>query len=418
MVSKDECTFDNEVMKWFIGVMVVLCGASLAYFMSDAGFSGMFAKQPSEGAKATVRLADGCSREVTHVIDTFGREGRCLAVLDAKCVRGDEGGSGYRILFSSDISPEEADRFIARAYGLCLRREASPFSLSFDMLDCPRWADACKAYIERSLAEQGLAVAYDSGVYERERPLVTRYLRDVLDSQQQPSAALTSVKLWDFYLDERPSGERGRNILGEVSMSVSPGKLPQPLLAEKPALPPGDHWTPLHLAAECGDEAELAALLSAGADPNARDARGDTPLHLAARCGDRDLMRLLTTGGADGLLKNKDGQSAEELLQELLKLRQARRGWLEVKGMVTIPDACSLSSVTVYREAGQLQVKEFSDGQALTPEQFRARLTRMQSHGGEWVILFRLQDASLMAELEPWLSVCDALGVRSRCTEE
>ena len=165
MVSKDECTFDNEVMKWFIGVMVVLCGASRAYFMSDAGFSGMFAKQPSEGAKATVRLADGCCREVTRLIDTFGREGRCLAVLDAKCVRGDEGGSGYRILFSSDISPEEADRFIARAYGLCLRREASPFTLSFDMLDCPRRAGACKAYIERSLAEQGLAVAYGSGGY-------------------------------------------------------------------------------------------------------------------------------------------------------------------------------------------------------------------------------------------------------------
>lgn len=612
MVSKDECTFDNEVMKWFIGVMVVLCGASLAYFMSDAGFSGMFAKQQTEGAKATVRLADGCSREVTHVIDTFGREGRCLAVLDAKCVRGDEGGSGYRILFSSDISPEEADRFIARAYGLCLRREASPFTLSFDLLDCPRWADACKAYIERSLAEQGLAVAYDSGVYERERPLVTRYLRDVLGSRQQPSAALTSVKLWDFYLDERPSGERGRNILGEVSMSVSPGKLPQPLLSEKPALPPGDHWTPLHLAAECGDEAELAALLSAGADPNARsrtgitppelaalnghehclralltagavadaraaqraaleghadclrallerlpeeagarrsflqeplqaaaarghveclrllleagadaeapdaegmrpldwavacghpaamellvragadvdgrdaegrtlirrameqgsavrlrallelganprladaegrtplhaaaadrslhwacpllleggadpnarDARGDTPLHPAARCGDRALMRLLTAGGADGHLKNKDGQSAEELLQELLKLRQAQRGWLEVKGMVTIPDACSLSSVTVCREAGQLLVKESPDGPALTPDQFRTRLTRMLSRGGEWVILFRLQDSSQIAELEPWLSVCDALRVRSRCTEE
>lgn len=190
-------------------------------------------------------------------------------------------------------------------------------------------------------------------------------------------------------------------------------------LGANPNLADAEGRTPLHAAA--ADRAlhwACPLLLAAGADPNARDARGDTPLHLAARCGDRDLMRLLTTGGADGLLKNKDGQSAEELLQELLKLRQARRGWLEVKGMVTIPDACSLSSVTVYREAGQLQVKEFSDGQALTPDQFRTRLTRMLSRGGEWVILFRLQDSSQIAELEPWLSVCDALGVRSRCTEE
>ena len=117
-------------MNWHNCVIVGLCGASLASFMSDAVSPGVFAKQPSEGAKVTVRLADGRSREVTHVIDTFGREGRCLAVLDAKCVRGDECGSGYRILFSSDVGPEEADRFIARAYGLCLRREASPFTLS------------------------------------------------------------------------------------------------------------------------------------------------------------------------------------------------------------------------------------------------------------------------------------------------
>lgn len=283
-------------MKFLSCIVSLLCGASLVYVMADAGLSGTPAKPQSEGD--TIRLADGRSREVTHVIDAYGREGRSLAVLDARCVRGDEGDSDYRILFSSDISPEEADRFIARAYGLCLRREASPFTLSFDMLDCPRWADACKAYIERSLAEQGLAVAYDSGVYERERPLVTRYLRDVLDSRQQPSAALTSVKLWDFYLDERPSDERGRNILGEVSMSVSPGKLPQPLLAEKPTLPRGDHWTPLHLAAECGEEAELAALLSAGADPNARSRTGITPPALAALNGHEHCLRALLAAGA------------------------------------------------------------------------------------------------------------------------
>ena len=279
-------------------LIVLLCGASLAFFKVDAGFPAMFEKPQTEGAKSTVRLADGRSREVTHVIDTYGREGRCLAVLDAKRMRGDEGDSGYRILFSTDISPEEADRFIARAYGLCLRREASPFTLSFDMLDCPRWADACKAYIERNLAELGMEVAYDSGVYERERPLVMRYLRDMLDSRQQPSAALASVKLWDFYLDERPSDEYGRNILGEVEMSVSPGKLPQSLLAEEPTLPLGDRWTPLHLAAECGDEAELAALLSAGADPNARSRTGITPLELAALNGHEHCVRALLTAGA------------------------------------------------------------------------------------------------------------------------
>lgn len=190
-------------------------------------------------------------------------------------------------------------------------------------------------------------------------------------------------------------------------------------LGANPNLADAGGQTPLHAAA--ADRSlhwACPLLLEGGAAPNARDARGNTPLHPAARCGDQALMRLLTADGADGHLKNKDGQSAEELVQEVLKLRQTRRGWLEVKGIRTIPDSCSVSSMKVCREAGQLLVTESPDGQALTPEQFRSRVTRMLSSGGECVILFRLQDASQIAELEPWLSVCDELGVHSRYTEE
>ena len=407
-------------------LIVLLCGASLAFFKVDAGFPAMFEKPQTEGAKSTVRLADGRSREVTHVIDTYGREGRCLAVLDAKRMRGDEGDSGYRILFSTDISPEEADRFIARAYGLCLRREASPFTLSFDMLDCPRWADACKAYIERNLAELGMEVAYDSGVYERERPLVMRYLRDMLDSRQQPSAALASVKLWDFYLDERPSDEYGRNILGEVEMSVSPGKLPQSLPAEEPTLPLGDRWTPLHLAAECGDETELAALLAGGADPNARDARGNTPLHLAARCGELEVAHLLLDGGADPALRNKVGQSGEELLEQAKAIRELQKAQcapFELNGIHTLPRGCSMLHAVVRRdEAGHLLVSLASPAhraQSLPPEQFRAELERSVRTAGTGAVIFELPGtAEPPADLEPWLSVCAELGILSRFTEE
>lgn len=55
----------------------------------------------------------------------------------------------------------------------------------------------------------------------------------------------------------------------------------------------------LHAAAQRGDAARIAALLAAGADPNARDANGRTPLHVATFARQRDAIRVLAKGGAE-----------------------------------------------------------------------------------------------------------------------
>jgi hypothetical protein len=56
--------------------------------------------------------------------------------------------------------------------------------------------------------------------------------------------------------------------------------------------------TPLHIAARFGRDDLAAILLSAGADPNARDKHGDRPLHLAAEHGHPAVVRLLLRRGA------------------------------------------------------------------------------------------------------------------------
>ncbi|MEL6347451.1 MAG: sigma-70 family RNA polymerase sigma factor [Myxococcota bacterium] len=56
---------------------------------------------------------------------------------------------------------------------------------------------------------------------------------------------------------------------------------------------------PLHLAANHGHARVAAALLDAGADPDAPGTRGSTPLHLATQTGHVDVVRVLLRAGAD-----------------------------------------------------------------------------------------------------------------------
>ena len=63
---------------------------------------------------------------------------------------------------------------------------------------------------------------------------------------------------------------------------------------------PGTGTTPLHLAATAGSAPLVAALLDAGADPDAReDVWGQTPLIFAAAMNRADAVRALLAAGAD-----------------------------------------------------------------------------------------------------------------------
>lgn len=167
-------------------------------------------------------------------------------------------------------------------------------------------------------------------------------------------------------------------------------------------------------------------LLDAGANPNAQDAEGNTALHLAARCGELDITRLLIDGGADPALRNKAGQSGEELVAQAKAIRElakAQRAPFKVNGIRTLPRGCSALDVSVRRdEAGQLLVRSASLArwdQALTPEQFRAALERFARINGTGAVIFELPGtAEPPAELEPWLSVCEELGILARFTAE
>ena len=55
----------------------------------------------------------------------------------------------------------------------------------------------------------------------------------------------------------------------------------------------------LHRAAHDGDAEAIARLISAGADPDARDGAGRTPAHVAAFASQDDALRALADAGAD-----------------------------------------------------------------------------------------------------------------------
>jgi ankyrin repeat protein len=68
--------------------------------------------------------------------------------------------------------------------------------------------------------------------------------------------------------------------------------------------------TPLMHAAFDGELVRVIALLSEGADPNARDSGGDTALMFAAMCGHLLVVKVLLGHGADPALPARNGWKA------------------------------------------------------------------------------------------------------------
>ncbi|MFX1767980.1 ankyrin repeat domain-containing protein [Paraburkholderia sp. A1RI-2L] len=75
--------------------------------------------------------------------------------------------------------------------------------------------------------------------------------------------------------------------------------------------------TALHTAARSGDAAMVDLLLSAGADPNARDADGRTPLHSGSM--NPEIVDKLLGAGANIDARMRNGQSAQDLIEHFSK---------------------------------------------------------------------------------------------------
>ena len=86
-------------------------------------------------------------------------------------------------------------------------------------------------------------------------------------------------------------------------------------------------YTQLHWAARLGHFEIIPALLSAGADIEARDKYGFTPLHEASRCANYDTIRVLLASGADAKVRAKIGTTAWEMALTNNNLKGTKAYW-------------------------------------------------------------------------------------------
>ncbi|WP_157900317.1 ankyrin repeat domain-containing protein [Rhodoferax koreense] len=82
------------------------------------------------------------------------------------------------------------------------------------------------------------------------------------------------------------------------------------------AVAQGANTAPLMQAAGAGEADKVSALLAKGADPDARDANGQTALMLAASAGHYETVRRLLIGGANKQLQDPSGKTALDLATE------------------------------------------------------------------------------------------------------
>lgn len=108
--------------------------------------------------------------------------------------------------------------------------------------------------------------------------------------------------------------------------ATMPGDGPVALKVNETATAEGEQGrTALFYAAEKGHEKMMRALHGAGANVDLADATGETPLMAAARNGHEGAAKLLVgTWGADRMVKNKAGETAEQIATRLGHTKTAR----------------------------------------------------------------------------------------------
>jgi len=143
-----------------------------------------------------------------------------------------------------------------------------------------------------------------------------------------------------------------------------------------------DGSTALHFAVYEQDAARVAALLKAGADPNASNAYGSNPMQLAAEVADTAIIELLVKAGADADSPNPEGQTALMLVARTGNVDAARlllKAGASVNAFETWSEQTALMWATARRhpEMMELLLKEKADINAQsTARDYRRHLTK------------------------------------------
>lgn len=143
---------------------------------------------------------------------------------------------------------------------------------------------------------------------------VIAVLREHLTAQKEPSVDEIFTRALDFGITREVIAEHGERFAhhlfeyeAEVRHQILPLLAAQGLLDN---LTNADGQTTLHLAVDENDLQSVNILLDAGVDVNFRDADGETPLHLACFEGNPDIVRVLLEHGAQINSLNGAGDTA------------------------------------------------------------------------------------------------------------
>ena len=184
----------------------------------------------------------------------------------------------------------------------CLDYEAVRFSWSGEGTVSVSWAEDADLQSGEAVPD-GTAVTFSATAGEGHRfSLWTGACADELDSECAFGVTMDVTVGAEFgCADFHLSAGTAKSLAGVRCNLAEPG-------ADADELSGGSNAgeTPLMRAAAFGNFTIAAALLSAGANVNARSPDGETPLHFSARHGEAEVMALLLSAGASLNLRRSD----------------------------------------------------------------------------------------------------------------